>query len=333
MKISQWAGSRSLQSTSLPGSVAELEEGLALHQIPCLRGGLARPSGGERLVDHLPAVGGILLEVLHERVAQHRRHLAGDLAVPELRLGLTLELRLAELDADDRGETVADVVTGEVRILFLQDACLARVLVQRRGERAAEPGDVRAALLGVHVVRERQDVLREHRVLVLERDLDDVAVDLPLDVHRLGVDHVPVRVEVTDERLDAALEMERVRQGRAFVGELDRDALVEERIAAQRVGHRLPRELDLRKDLGVGPETDVCAALVGFAGDGDGSVGDAARVLLPVRLAVEVDLDDEALTQRVDDGQPDAVQTARNLVASAAELSSSVERREDDLER
>ena len=66
----------------------------------------------------------------------------------------------------------------------------------------AEPGDVRAAFLGVHVVGEGEHVLGEHGVLILQRDLDDVAVDLPLDVHRLQVDDVAVGVEIPDERLD-----------------------------------------------------------------------------------------------------------------------------------
>ena len=37
------------------------------------------------------------------------------LGVAELGLGLALELRLAELDRDDRGQALADVVAGEVR--------------------------------------------------------------------------------------------------------------------------------------------------------------------------------------------------------------------------
>ena len=121
---------------------------------------------------------------------------------------------------------------------------------------------MRATLLGVDVVRKRENVLGEHRVLVLQRDLDDIAVDLSLDVHRLLVDDVAVGVQVPDERLDATLEVEGVRGVVALVEELDRDPLVEERIAAQRVAHRVPRELDLREDLGVRPEPDEGPALI-----------------------------------------------------------------------
>ena len=42
-------------------------------------------------------------------------------ALPELRLRLALELRLGELDADDRGQAFADVVAGQVVLGVLDD--------------------------------------------------------------------------------------------------------------------------------------------------------------------------------------------------------------------
>ena len=59
----------------------------------------------------------------------------------------------------------------------------------------------------------------------------------------------------------------------------------------------------------------------------------ALGVLLPVALAVPVDLDDQPLGQRVDDADADAVQSAGDLVAVAAELAAGVEHGEHDLGR
>ena len=164
-----------------------------------------------------------------------------------------------------------------------------------------------AAFLGVHVVGECEDVLGEDGVLILQRNLDDVAVDLPLHVHGLQVDDVAVGVEVAHEGLDSALEVERVRRIITLVEELDGDALVEERIAAEGVLDGVPGELDLREDLGVRPEPDVRAAAVGRADDSDWPIGNASCVRLAMGLAVEVDLDEQPLTQRVDDRQADAM--------------------------
>ena len=59
----------------------------------------------------------------------------------------------------------------------------------------------------------------------------------------------------------------------------------------------------------------------------------AARELLPVDLAVALDRRLEPLRQRVHDRDADAVETARDLVALAAELAAGVELRQDDRQR
>ena len=60
---------------------------------------------------------------------------------------------------------------------------------------------------------------------------------------------------------------------------------------------------------------------------------DAAGELLPVEHPVTADLGDEPLGERIDDRDTDAVKTARDLVAVAAELAAGVELREHDRER
>ncbi len=49
-----------------------------------------------------------------------------DLGVAELGLGLALELGLAQLDRDDRGQALADVVAAEVAGSFSLSRLLAR---------------------------------------------------------------------------------------------------------------------------------------------------------------------------------------------------------------
>ena len=90
----------------------------------------------------------------------------------------------------------------------LEDAGLARPVVQRARQRGPEAGDVGAAVDRVDVVREGEDGLRV-RVVVLERDLDQRRALAPLDVDRAGVQRLLVPVEVPHERLEAALEVER----------------------------------------------------------------------------------------------------------------------------
>ena len=68
----------------------------------------------------------VLLQEGAERLVDDRLHRAGHLGVAELALGLPLELRLGQLDRDDRGQALAHVLAGE-RLVRLQEAvALAR---------------------------------------------------------------------------------------------------------------------------------------------------------------------------------------------------------------
>src|SRR2546423_6408665 len=165
-----------------------VEGALALDEIACLARRLSGAKSGEALLDDAPRVGGVLLEVLAEGVVHRRGDLTGDLGVAEPRLGLPLELGLADLHADDCRESLPHVVGGQIRVGLFQGAALARVCVDGAGESSAEPGEVCAAVNRVDVVRERIDLFCE-RVVVLERDLSDrVVVESALDIDRLRME-------------------------------------------------------------------------------------------------------------------------------------------------
>ena len=119
-----------------------VERALADDEVARLAGGLAGARGREALLDDPAAVGRVLLEVLGDRLGERALDLARDLGVAELGLGLALELRLGELDADDRGQALADVVAGEVAVGVLEDAGLLRAVVERPRQRAPEAREV-----------------------------------------------------------------------------------------------------------------------------------------------------------------------------------------------
>src|SRR5207244_8187917 len=104
--------------------------------------GFPRSRGVNRLTDHLAAHRGVLIEILAELVVHELRHVAGDIAV-QLSLGLPFELRLRNLYADDRGETLANVIAGQVLLDILEQALLLAEGVDGAGQRGAEPGKVR----------------------------------------------------------------------------------------------------------------------------------------------------------------------------------------------
>ncbi len=256
--------------------------------------------------------------------------------LPSLRLGLALELRVAQLHRDERREALAHVLAGEVLLLLLEEVLLARVVVDRAREGGAEARQMSAALRRVDVVGEREDGLVVGRV-PLHGDLDLAVVGLVLEEDDAAVDRVLVAVDVGDEVLDAAgiLERRRLAVG-ALVVEHDAQVLGEEGGLAQALREDAEVEVDLLEDVGVGHERDrrarrrLLVALLLLLELGHGRA--ALEALVPV-IAVGVDVELEPLGERVDDRDADAVQAAGHLVAAAAELAAGVQHREDDLGR
>src|SRR5206468_13105006 len=125
-------------STAAPPSLHSFPTRRSSDLIARLARGLARTERVEALLDDSLRVARVLLEVRAQRVVHRRLHLTGDLGVPQACLRLSLELRLLDLHADDRGETLAHVVGREVRVRLLQLSALSPVRVDRACEGVAE---------------------------------------------------------------------------------------------------------------------------------------------------------------------------------------------------
>jgi hypothetical protein len=301
-----------------------------------------------------PRLRRIALEPVAELVAGDLLHERLRLGVAELGLGLALELRLGELDGDDRGEPLAHVVAGEVVVLLLDDALLARVAVDERRQRGAEALFVGAALVRVDRVGVGVHGLGVGR-RPLHRDLEgDPAVGvLGLEGDDLLVDEVGLLrpVEVLDVVDESTLVEIGVGAGSRFlgglggvvgvdldvaaaqVGERDAQSLVEERVLLESGAEGLVVELDGLEDVGARPEGDRGARLITGAALGERRVGDAHRVGLRVDSALTSHLDVEPGRERIDHRGADAVEAARHGVPAAAELAAGVQHGEHDLDR
>ena len=181
MKSSASSGLRIVQSASLPGS-DELSSAL-LRRVSSRAFRAAWRARAAEIA--FWTIWRASVRVLLEELGEPRVHRLLDEAahprVAQLRLRLALELRVPQLDGDDRAETLADVVAVEVLLLLLQQPLVARIAVQRPRQRGLEAGEVCAALVRVDVVREREDGL-DVRGVPLHRDLDRALVVLALEV-------------------------------------------------------------------------------------------------------------------------------------------------------
>src|SRR4051794_15604962 len=310
-----------------------LQQRLAAREVARLARRDARALRLHGLRHHLLGLGRVLLEPLRELLVRDLLDHGPHLGVAELGLGLTLELRVAQLHRDDRGETLADVLAEEVVLLLLENVLAAAVLVDHVGEGLLEALLVHAALGGRDVVRERVDALVVPGV-PLQRDVDLGVGGRVLERDDALEDRLLGRVEVPDEVGDPAGELEGLLDGLllALVAEADLEALVQESHLAQALEQRLRAELGLLEHGGVGPEGD----------DGAGPLRRCLLLELALRpsalgeahlplVAVTVDLEVEAARQRVHHRHVHAVEPAGDLVALAAELAAGVEHGQHDL--
>ncbi len=174
----------------------------------------------------------------------------------------------AHLDRQHGGQALAAIVAGQRDLFLARDAAGFGIAGDLARQRAAEAGEMRAAVALRNVVGEAQHGLVV-AVVPPQRAFDGDAVALGLDDDRLRNQRRLVAVEIFDERLDAALVahllalLDRV----AHVGEHDGDAGIEEGELAQPVLQR--REIELRHGEGLlrRQERHLGAALVARRAD------------------------------------------------------------------
>ena len=197
-----------------------------------------------------------------------------------------------------------------------------------------------AALGRVDVVGERQDIFLI-AVVILERQFCE-----RIALHAAHVDDVIVQrlfllVEPRDEFADTALVAHRVAALalglflalKALILDGDAKARVQKCLLAHAGVQRFVGVFELFEHLGVGLERNGRARAVGRADDRHLLRDLAAGEFHLVDVAVFVHLHRQPFRQRVDNARADAVQTAGDLVASAAELAACVQHGVDDLER
>jgi hypothetical protein len=323
----------------LAGQAATVQSTLAAGKIARLASGLTGARCIDGLVDDALGDGRILLEIGAQALVHKRLHGAGDVGV-ELALGLALELRLRQLDADDGDQALAHIVAAQILLHVLEESELLADGVDGARERAVrKPGKMRAAVDGVDVVGEAEDGLGV-AVVVLQRDVHLDAVARGLHHDRLVVENCLAAVEMLDELGDAAGVLELgaawlagLGIGGALIGERDFEALVEEGHLAQSLGQGIVVELGDGEDRLVGQEMHLGSAPLAVSRHAQLAGGrTAAEVHLP-GVAVAPDFDVELLRERVDATNADTVETAGNFVGGSVEFAAGMELGEHHLHR
>ena len=267
------------------------------------------------------------VQPLGQRLVHRHLDQRADLGVTQLGLGLSLELRLPQLDRNDAGQSLADVLTGEVLVLLLEEPALSAEVVDRPGERLAHALLVGTAFVGVDVVGERQDRFRVSRG-PLHRQVEFAIVPGLLERDDVGVERLALGVEVLHEVDDASGVPERV--GRFGIGplvdQMDLQAFVEERHLAKSGGDDLVVEFGrLLEDLFRGEKGHRRAGALGRLPLLERRGGLSHLEGLRPRESITDHRHVEPAGECIDDRDPDAVQATRHRVCPRVELAAGVQ--------
>ena len=243
-----------------------------------------------------------------------------------------------QLHGDDGRQTLAGVLPGKVRILLLQKALRAGVIVDGTRNGLLEAVHMRAALMGIDIVGEGHDGVGGIGTGPLQGHFHGAVGVLGLEVDGLVQGFLAV-VQELHEVDDAAHGLEylgagvAVGVGDALVGEDDLQAAVQEGHLAETGGqgvvvvHR-----GLGEDVGVGPERDRGARVLCLTDLVQLGFGLAVIEIDLVFLAIAAHLHFHLRGKGVHNGNADAMQTAGNLVAFTAEFAAGVQNGEHDLD-
>ena len=314
-----------------PGERPSVQRALSTDQLLGFPGRVARPGRVDGLADDLAGDGRVLVKIDAQGVVHRRLDEALHFAVPQLGLGLAFELRIAQLDAHDRGEALPHVVPGQRLRVLLQEIVRVGVVIDGPRERRLEPDQMGPALAGIDVVGKGIEILGVG-VVVLDGDFQGEIRLFDLHKDRLMEGRLG-SVQMLHKGHDAALVPEALFLFLPLTGIPERDAqpLVEEGQLAQTLRQDVETEVDRFEDLPVWLEHDLRATFPGLARDLQGLGRLASLIPLLEDLAVLPDFELQPLGERIHHGNPDTVQSAGNRVGPLFELAPGVQHRQGHL--
>src|SRR5579883_422830 len=295
-------------------------------------GRFASAGGDETFVDDGFGLARRLFQILHEHVGGDGLDDGAHLGVVQLGLRLRLKLRVGNLDADDGGQALAHIIAAEVAVLLFEQAHLARIVIERAREGAAEAGDVHAAIDGVDAVGEGK-FGGVPAIVVLHSQFDFDAVHLAADADRPRLQTPPVLVEVAHEGDQAALEVEGGLAVAAFVAQGDGQAAIEIGHFAETLGQDVEAVVARLHYCEVWQERGGGAGVFSWPQIEQGRDCHTLFISLPPEMTVAPHVDLAPFGQRVDHAHAYPVQAATDLIAAAAELAARVQDGHDHFER
>ncbi len=307
------------------GQPARIHRGLAAREFAGLAGGFAGAGRIDALGNDAARHSRMFVKPFTELFVYKLFDVAFDVAV-QLAFGLPLKLRLRQPHADHGHETFTNVVTGDgdFVLLLLEHARLRSEIVDGPRQSGTKTGKVCAAIHGVDGVRKRKNIFAVG-IVVLQRDFDFDVPALSFHVDGRVVQRRFSAVQVLHEFRDAACKAEFGILFRALVCQRNPQSLVQESQLAQALRERIEAVFSLIENRQIRMKRDFRPGLARLSGLLQLGSGLTFFVGLFPHFTVARNFQLQPIGKRIDDGNTNAVQTARHFVGFAVEFSASVQ--------
>ena len=241
---------------------ARIQRTFALDQFTGLASSFARLGSKLGAVADVLGFGGMLFKPRTEQLIQCSAHKSGDLWVEKFLFRLIVERWVLQLDADDRGQSFAQILAGDCILAIFKDAGALAVTVDGHSDRLLECRDVGSAIAVWNVVAKRQErFIHRVRVLhgnictraaffVLAGDRNDWALRVLRGIH---VPNIASQSVGGVEKLLANV----ARRVNPLVAQGDLDARIQKAQFTEAMLQAVELEIGVRKDFMIGLEGDA----------------------------------------------------------------------------
>ena len=283
---------------------------------------------------------GIFFKVFLKLFGNERIENSSHFAVTEFTLGLTLELRLCELNRNNCRKTFTYVLTREILFALFDDVVLSAVVVKDLGKRCLKANFVGTTLNGVDVVCKGEKCLVV-AIVVLHSNLGNPVLLFGFHVDDLGVNELALLlvVDIFNKGFDTALVHQivlaigAILKRSTLVAQIDVNTAVEERLLTQTLEKCVVIENDFLEHFGVGQEANVETVTVGRSLLFEGASHVTAFKTFGVTLALVAVIDFYPRGKRVYNRCTNAVKTSGIFITVTAKFAACVQNGINHLKR
>ena len=320
---------------------ARIQGALALDEFTGFASSLARLGSKLGAVADVLRFSGMFFKPRAEQFIQRAAYKRGDLWVEKFLFRLIVERWVLQLDADDRGQSFAQILAGDCILAIFKDAGALAVTIDSHSDRLLECRDVRSAIAVWNVVSKRQERFI-HGVRVLHGNVCARSAFLILAGNRnngalrvLRSIHVP---NVASQSIGGVemLFANVARRVNPLVAQGDLDARIQEAQFTEAMLKALKLEIGVSKDFVIrleGNTRSIARPRLAFSDHMQRLRDFPACKCNLVGLGALVDLYFSPFAEGVDALDTHAVQTARDLVSVAVKLAAGMHLGQDDLNR